>query len=453
MTLPDHIFRAYDIRGIAEDELTNEVVLNIGKAFATKLKREGKTRIAVGHDMRPSSERIRKALIEGLMACGAQVVNLGLTPTPLLYFSVSHYKIDAGVSITGSHNPPEYNGLKLHLSDRPFYGDEIEELKELIEKKDFEESAGKSEDRSILEDYIKEVSSQFEIKRKIKVVIDSGHGMGGMVAPRLIKGLGCEVVELYSNLDSNFPDHHPDPSVLENMKDLQAKVLETKSDLGIAFDGDADRIGVVDEKGTVLLGDRLMLIFARGLLEEAPGATIIGDVKCSKLLYDDIRERGGNPVMWKTGHSVIKSKMKETKAALAGEMSGHIFFAHRWFGFDDAIYSACRFLEILDRTGKSVSELIQDIPILSSTPEIRKDCEDDKKFEVVRLALEAFKQKYKVTDIDGARIEFEDGWGLVRASNTGPVLVMRFEAANDSRLKEIQTLIESQIDEIEKSLA
>jgi phosphomannomutase/phosphoglucomutase len=446
--LPAHIFREYDIRGLAESELTNETAQNIGRAFGTILSREGKKRISLGHDLRPSSARIREALLEGLLSSGLHVVDFGLIPTPVLYFSVSYYKMDAGISITGSHNPPEYNGFKLHLSDRPFYGAEIQQLRGLIEKHDFIKRRGKVEKSEILETYKNYVASLFKFQRKFKVVIDAGHGMAGLVAPDLVRRLGPEVIELYTNLDSTFPDHHPDPTVPSNLRDLQKKVLDTNADIGIAFDGDADRIGVVDEKGQVIFGDKILLLYARSILKKKPGAPIIGDVKCSKILYEDIAKHGGKPIMWKTGHSLIKAKMKETHAELAGEMSGHMFFVDRWFGFDDAIYAACRMLEVLDEDPRPLSQHLADLPSLVSTPEIRVDCPDHLKFDIVKRAVEDFKKQYRVIDIDGARIEFEDGWGLVRASNTQPVLVMRFEAVNENRLNEIRGIVENKIKEL-----
>ena len=447
---PSQIFREYDIRGLAETELTNEVVHGIGQAFGTVLLEEGKSKMGVGRDLRPSSDRILKALIDGLTSTGLEVLNLGLIPTPLLYFSVSYLHLDAGISITGSHNPPEYNGFKLHLADRPFYGEEIQLLKTLIEKGSFAKGQGKVSEGKIIDAYKDYVVKIFNFKRKLKVVIDSGHGMAGIVAPDLVRRLGHEVIELYSNLDPTFPDHHPDPSDLANMKDLQKKVLETKADIGVAFDGDADRIGVVDEKGQIIFGDKILLLYARSILKRKPGATVIGDVKCSKVIYDDIVKRGGKPIMWKTGHSLIKAKIKETHAELAGEMSGHMFFVDRWFGFDDAIYAACRMLEVLDEDRRPLSQHLTDTPSLVSTPEIRVDCPDDKKFDLVKRAVEDFKKQYRVVDIDGARVEFEDGWGLVRASNTQPVLVMRFEATSEKRLNEIRDIIESKIKELSR---
>jgi phosphomannomutase/phosphoglucomutase len=451
--LPRHIFRQYDIRGLAEKELTDEVSRSIGQAFGTFLVREKKKKIALGYDLRSSSVRIRKALVEGLLSTGVDVLELGLIPTPLLYFGVVHFKQDAGISITGSHNPPEYNGFKFQLADRPFYGADIQKLVEWIEKKELVSGKGTASSADVVEPYLDALKSQFRYSRKWKIVIDSGHGMSGMVAPRLFKELGQDVVELYTNLDPTFPDHHPDPSVPENLKDISREVLKTKASLGVAFDGDADRIGAIDEKGNWILGDRLLLIYARQILKKEKGAAIIGDVKCSPLLYRDIAERGGRPILWKTGHSNIKAKMKEEKAALAGELSGHMFFADRWYGFDDAIYAACRILEVLDQENRPLSELYTDLPKVVSTPEIRVDCpSDEKKFEIVRAVVADLKKDYKVFDLDGARIEFEDGWGLIRASNTQPVLVMRFEATTEKRLREIRSLIEEKVKKFGGSL-
>jgi phosphomannomutase/phosphoglucomutase len=387
-----------------------------------------------------------KALSEGLTAGGMDVLDLGLVPTPVVYFSVSHLDLDGGLCITGSHNPPEFNGLKLHLSDRPFFGREIQELREIIEQGDFVSEKGSVKKQEILDFYKTYVLGLFPPQRKLKVVVDAGHGMGGLTAPELFKRMGHDVIELYTNLDSNFPDHHPDPSVPHNLEDLQKKVSETKADIGIAFDGDADRIGVVDDQSNVVTGERILLLCAREILVRKPGSVIIGDVKCSKTIYDNIAKHGGKPIMWKTGHSLIKAKMKETGAEFAGEMSGHMFFKDRWFGFDDAVYAACRMLEIVAGSAVPLSGMLADLPLMVATPEIRVDCPDDKKFEVVRKAVEAFKKSYHVVDIDGARVEFPDGWGLVRASNTQPVLVMRFEAVNEKRLEEIRTLIENQIE-------
>ena len=456
--LASHIFREYDIRGIADTELTDDTVHKIGRALGSFLAEQGKLQVGVGHDHRASSPRISKALTHGLMESGMRVILLGCVPTPLVYFAVETFPLDAGVCVTGSHNPPEFNGLKIQLSGAPFFGAQIQGLKDRILAKNFKNGVGSvKEDSTLIEKYQKYVSSLFNFKKKLHVILDTGHGMAGNTAPRLIQGLGHQVQTLYENLDSTFPDHHPDPSDLHNMRDLQRTVLEKKADIGMAFDGDADRIGVVSEKGEIIFGDQLTLIYAREIASRKPGAVIIGDVKCSKQAFDLMTQAGAKPMMWKTGHSLVKAKMKETGAELAGEMSGHIFFKDRWFGFDDAIYSACRILEILDKTGKKVSELLSDYPKMFSTPELRVDCPDAIKFQVVEQIKKKWTElnrpveKFKMVEIDGVRAEWKDGWGLVRASNTQPVLVTRFEAASDQRAKEIQTWMEKEIyDAIQK---
>ena len=458
--LATHIFREYDIRGLADTELNDDTVQKIGRAFGSFLMESKKTQVGVGHDHRASSPRIVKALTHGLMESGMRVISLGCVPTPLVYFAVETFPLDAGICVTGSHNPPEFNGLKIQLAGAPFYGAQIQGLKEAILAKKFRDGRGSvKEDHSLIEKYQKYVASLFVFKRKLKVILDTGHGMAGNTAPRLIQSLGHDVETLYENLDSNFPDHHPDPSELKNLRDLQKAVVEKKADVGMAFDGDADRIGVINEKGEVIYGDQLTLIYAREIATRKPGAVIIGDVKCSQKAFDLMTKAGAKPLMWKTGHSLIKAKMKETGAELAGEMSGHIFFKDRWFGFDDAIYSACRLLEILDKTGKKVSELLADYPKLYSTPELRVDCPDAIKFlvvEEIRKRFSAFCSgsaaspqpqigAFKIVNIDGVRAEWADGWGLVRASNTQPVLVTCFEATSADRSKEIQTWMEKEI--------
>ncbi len=450
-TISPFIFREYDIRGIAGKDLTEEVALNIGKAFGTVLKRDGKQKVVIGHDHRWSAEFLFRGLCAGLQSCGLTVVDIGLVPTPLIYFYVTHNRLDAGVSLTGSHNPPDENGFKFQHASRSFYGKEIQGLRQLIEKQDFVSGKGvveRLDHEAVVRSYQDFIAKDFHFKKKLKVVIDAGHGMAAVTAPALIRRLGCDVTVLFENLDPKMPDHQADPSVPSNMKDLQKKVVEMKADIGIAFDGDADRLGVVDEKGKIIYGDKLLLLYAREILTRKPGAIIIGDVKSSKQVYDDIAKRGGKPIMWKTGHSLIKAKMKETGAEMAGEMSGHMFFKDRWLGFDDAVYAACRILEITDKADGPFSLLLADIPDLPSTPEIRIDCPDAIKFKVVGQAVADLKKKYEVVDIDGARVEFSAGWGLVRASNTQPVLVTRFEAQSESRLTEIRAIIENEIKRI-----
>lgn len=454
--IPSYIFREYDIRGKAGAELTEEVALLIGKAFGTVLAREGKKAVVIGHDHRWSWEFLYRGLSNGLQSCGLKVIEIGLVPTPLIYFYVATQKIDAGISVTGSHNPPDENGFKFQHASRSFYGQDIQKLRELIEKQDFVSGQGtveKPDNAAFVKLYQDYIAGIFKFTRKLKVVLDAGHGMAAVTAPKLIRSFGHDVTVLYENLDPKMPDHIADPSVPANLDDLRKKVLETKADIGIAFDGDADRLGVVDEKGEIIFGDKLLLLYARELLTRKPGAIILGDVKSSKQVYDDIAAHGGKPLMWKTGHSLIKAKMKETGAEMAGEMSGHMFFKDRWLGFDDAVYAACRILEIADKANAPFSTLLADVPQLFSTPEIRVDCAEAIKFKVVAKAVADFKKQYKVVDTDGARVEFDDGWGLVRASNTQPVLVMRFEAQTEKRLTEIQAMVDNEVKKIMQEMS
>jgi phosphomannomutase/phosphoglucomutase len=445
------IFRQYDIRGVWGKDLTVEAVDAIGRAFAVYMKDKlGKDdlTVSIGYDARKSSPEVLEILTGALNGSGVSVIDIGLCPTPLQYFSLHVLDVQGGIMITGSHNPPEFNGLKLSLGKDTLHGDEIQEIRKIIESGRKAEGRGTSGRHEIIPDYMEFIKEKFpEGFKGIKVVVDSGNGTSGIVGPPIMKALGAEVVELYSEPDGNFPNHHPDPTVLDNLKDLIAKVKETGAHCGIGYDGDGDRIGVVDEHGEVVWGDRLMIIFSRDILKENPGATFIGEVKCSQTLYDDIKAHGGNPIMWKTGHSLIKKKMKEENALLAGEMSGHIFFQHRYLGFDDAVYAGLRLLEIMKRAGEpySVSKLLEGVPDMVSTPEIRIDCPDEKKFEVADRMTEAFKDKYPVVDIDGVRINFPEGWGLLRASNTQPALVMRFEARDEASLRKIRETVEAEL--------
>lgn len=443
-----NIFRQYDIRGIADTDLNDETIAKIGRAIATHLGGQGMTSMVIGRDARTSSDRIRDTLISALTSCGMNVTDVGVTATPLVYFAVAHLKKDAGVMITGSHNPKEFNGLKICVGLGALYGEEIQELRVIAEKGKFQTGEGAVESRDVHPLYIDHIVANLKVSRKIKVVVDSGNGTGGLIGPELYEALGCEVHALFSEPDGNFPNHHPDPSEEKNLKHLKAEVARLGADIGIAFDGDADRLGVVTDDGQTIEGDKLLLLFARDVLSRNPGGTIIGDVKCSKILFDDIKQHGGVPVMSQTGHSLIKAKIKETNALLAGELSGHFFFRENYYGFDDGIYAGSRMLSILANTNKKASELLADVPKLFSTPEIKLDCSDDKKFDIVARAVASFKEKYDVIDIDGARVEFPDGWGLVRASNTQPVLVMRFEAASEKRLKEIQNIVETTVREV-----
>jgi phosphomannomutase / phosphoglucomutase len=439
--LKAHIFREYDIRGRFPDEVNEETALLLGRTFGTYFRDRGARRVSLGRDCRLSSPVLARALQQGLTSTGTDVVDLGLVPTPLLYFSLHHLSVDGGIQITGSHNPPEYNGFKICHGKATLYGEEIQELRKIAESGAFPEGRGALEQVEILGSYVADVTARVKagpIPRK--VVVDAGNGVGGLVAPQVYRQMGVQVETLYCEPDGRFPNHHPDPTIPENLESLFEKMAETGADLGIAFDGDADRIGVAEGKGKIVWGDQLMILFSREILKKHPGAKIIGEVKCSQALYDDIEKHGGRPIMWKAGHSLIKSKMKEEGALLAGEMSGHIFFADRYYGFDDAIYAGGRLLEILTSNERSIQDLLADVPVLVSTPEIRMECGDDRKFPVVSRLVEAFKKDYPVIDVDGARVLFDGGWGLIRASNTQPVLVLRFEAVDEKRLGEIREL-------------
>ena len=447
------IFREYDIRGLVDQDLTEEAVQLVGKALGTRLRAAGGRKAAVGRDARLSGERFRDAMVSGLTSTGLDVLDLGIVPTPLTYFAAHTAGVDGICMITGSHNPPEYNGLKVGPGSATYHGEEIQALRRLAESGEFASGAGSVRPYDVVGPYLAYVKENLRLgRRKLKVVVDAGNGTGGVVAVPLFESLGVEVVPLFIEMDGRFPNHHADPTVEKNLEHLKAKVLETKADLGIAYDGDADRVGVVDEKGNVLWGDQIMILFSRALLAEHPGAAIVGEVKCSMSLYDDIAKHGGRGIMWKAGHCLIKAKMKEEKALLAGEMSGHIFFAHRWFGFDDGIYSSARLVEIMSRTEQPLSALLADVPRTESTPELRVDCPEEKKFEVVRRAQEFFAARYEAVTVDGVRIVFPDGWGLVRASNTQPLLVLRFEARTKERLAEIEALVRGKVQEIMREL-
>ncbi len=443
------MFREYDIRGEVGKDLTEDSARLIGKAYATYILRNGGKRVCCGRDGRLHSKMLLDALIDGMNSTGVDIIDVGLCPTPLLYFSIYHLDSDGGIQVTGSHNPPEFNGFKMCIGKDTLFGKQIQELNKLIEQDDFEIGSGTVKTYNIIEPYLLFLKENIKLDKPLKVVVDAGNGVAGLVAPQAFKDQGCEVVELFCEVDGNFPNHHPDPTIPKNMEALSKKVVQVGADFGVGYDGDGDRLGVIDEKGKQLYGDQLLMIFARQILKELPNAPIIGEVKCSQLLYEDIERHGGRPIMWKTGHSLIKKKMKEEKAPLAGEMSGHIFIAHRYFGFDDAIYASLRLAEIVAKEGRAISNFLKDLPKTYSTPEIRVDCPDEIKFKVVEEAKKYFKQHYSTIEVDGVRIQFEDGsWGLVRASNTQPVLVLRFEAKEKSRLNEIKQLVENKVAEI-----
>jgi phosphomannomutase/phosphoglucomutase len=440
------IFREYDIRGAADVELLDADVAQLGRAFGTYLRRHAGKRISLGRDTRLSSPRLREALMRGLKASGCEVIDLGVVPTPVLYYSVFHLKTDGAVMITGSHNPPEFNGFKTVCGESTIHGAAIQEIRRMIDTGDLDTGEGSDTTADVVTPYVAEVSAQFHFRRRIRVVFDAGNGTGGVVMHRILENLNVDATEMFFEMDGRFPNHHPDPTVPANLEALIEKVRESKADLGIAFDGDTDRIGAVDDTGTIIWGDQLMIIYGREILTRKPGATFIGEVKCSQLMYDDLKARGGHPIMWKTGHSLIKAKMKETHAELAGEMSGHIFFADRWYGFDDALYSACRLMEIVADSGRPLSHQLADLPVTVATPEIRFDCPDELKFAVVAEAVAVLRARHKTEDIDGVRVLFPHGWGLVRASNTQPILVMRFEATTQELLEEYRREIEAVVE-------
>jgi phosphomannomutase/phosphoglucomutase len=426
------------------------VVQAIGRAYGTMLKRDGRQRISLGRDCRLSSERIGAALTGGLLAAGIQVTDIGTCTTPLLYYSIHKLGKEGGVMVTGSHNPPEFNGMKLCVGTSTLHGDQIQEVRRVIEGGDLAAGVGTVNSHDIIPEYLDELTAAFEFKRTVKVVVDCGNGTGGLVAPELFRRLGCDVVELYCDVDGSFPNHHPDPTVEKNLAELRERVVAEKADLGLAYDGDADRIGAVDEQGGIIWGDKLLILYAREILSRKPGATIISEVKASTTLYDDIRAHGGTPVMWKTGHSLIKAKMKETGAELAGELSGHMFFKDGYYGFDDAVYASCRLIDIVASSDVPATGLLADVPQTVSTPEIRVDCPDEEKFPLIERLKERLGKNHEIIDVDGVRVVFPDGWALARASNTQPVLVLRFEARTGERLNEMRALVEDAIEAVKQ---
>ncbi len=447
------IFREYDIRGIAGKDLKENDALLIGKGVGTFLQQRGRSRLTVGRDCRLTSDLYTKNVIEGLLSTGCDVTDIGVCPTPVLYFSITHFDQQGGVMVTASHNPPEYNGFKLCIGTDSIFGEDIQKIFKIISNASFSQSNGSLFTVNAIAPYKAFVEKNISIPRTLKVGLDAGNGTAGVVAVPVIKNLNCQVHDLYCDMDGTFPNHEADPTVASNLNDLIKLIREKSLDVGIAYDGDGDRIGVVDEKGNIVYGDKLIIIFAREILSRKPGVTFISDVKCSKTLFDDIEKHGGRAIMWKTGHSLIKQKMRLEKAELAGELSGHMFFSDRFLGFDDAIYASCRLIEILSKTGKRISDLLSDVPQTYSTPEIRVSCPDEKKFVVVAKVTDFFRQCHDVIDIDGVRVLFEDGWGLIRASNTQPALVLRFEAMSEKRLAEIRGLIESALEKIKKDMS
>ncbi|MDD3845407.1 MAG: phosphomannomutase/phosphoglucomutase [Syntrophorhabdaceae bacterium] len=447
----NEIFREYDIRGSVEDDLADDVVRSIGKAFGAYMVRLGKKRAALCRDCRLSSGHYRDILAEAMVESGLDVVDVGLAPTPLFYYSLFNLDVEGGIMITGSHNPPSMNGFKVAVDRATLYGEQIQDMRRIIEAERYVSDVGSyREYKDIVKDYYGYLRKSIKIGKRFNVVMDAGNGTGGVIAAPIMKEFGQNVTELFCDMDGHFPNHFPDPTVEKNLAALRETVLREKADVGIGYDGDADRIGIIDEKGGIIWGDYLMLIYARQVLKEHKGAIFVSEVKCSRNLFDDIAKRGGVPIMWKAGHSLIKQKMREVHAMMGGEMSGHIFFADRFFGYDDAIYASLRFLEIMEEDGRPVSEFLADLPKTYFTPEIRTDCPDRVKFDVVRELTELYRSQYPIIDIDGVRAMFDDGWGLVRPSNTQPILVLRFEADTKEGLDRIQSMVTEDLERIMK---
>lgn len=447
-SMDTNIFREYDIRGVVGEQLNERSVTQIGCAIATYFRRNKAKTIAIGYDARESSPRFCEIIIKSLNETGCDCFLIGRVPTPVLYFTTFTKEVDGGVMITGSHNPANHNGFKISLGKDSLHGSQIQEVKEIAFSNEFENGEGKAKKLEVLDDYFSGLGKRINFgKRKLKVVLDAGNGMGGVTAVPFYKNLDIEVIELFCEPDSNFPNHEPDPSQEKNLQDLIRKVIETKADLGIAFDGDADRITIIDEKGRIIWGDELMILLSREALREHPNSTIIAEVKCTQTLFDEIEKLGGKAIMSKAGHSIIKAKMRETGAILGGEMSGHIFFADRFYGFDDACYAGARVLEILSKTDKNLSEIFAEFPQTFSTPEIRVHCAEERKSLVIKKLVEEFSKTNEINTIDGIRIKFENGWGLVRPSNTQALLILRFEADTEKNLETIRNLVETKVNE------
>ena len=446
-----YIFREYDIRGVVEKDFPEEVVINLGKAFGTYVREKGGKTLSLSGDVRISTPMLKKAFAKGLMAAGVDVIDVGIVPTPVNYYSMFILDVDGAVQITGSHNPSDMNGIKLSFDKKAVYGKDIQYLKSIIEKDAYATGSGNFTEKEILEDYKQMVISKIKLDRPVKLVMDCGNATAGLVAPDIYKAIGCDVTELYSEVDGTFPNHHPDPTVKKNLTDLIAEVKKGDYDFGIAFDGDADRVGIVDDRGEIIFADYIMILMLDEIFEKYPGTGVVFDVKCSQALEERIVEKGGKPIMWKTGHSLIKQKMKDEGLPFSGEMSGHIFIKDEYFGYDDAIYVGTRFARMVSRSKESLSARMARLPKYFSTPEMRLNCENDQvKFEIAEKAAEYFKDNYQCIDVDGVRIKFGDGWGLVRKSNTQPVIVTRFEAKTEARLNEIKNLVLSKLQEFGK---
>ena len=454
MKVNSSIYREYDIRGVAGVDYDEAFVEALGRAYGTKLLSENIIRVAVGRDCRVTGPGYHKIMKSAIRSTGVNVIDIGQCPTPLMYFAVQHLDLMGGIHVTGSHNPPDHNGFKICIGKSTIHGEGIQELRRIVESGEMARGDGAEEVYPIIPAYQGYLEEQFgRCGEGVKVVVDSGNGTGGPVGPPVYRAMGCEVIELFSEPDGRFPNHHPDPTVEENVADLIKAVREHGADLGIAFDGDSDRIGAVDNTGRIIWGDEMLVIFAREILAKNPGATIVSEVKCSQRLFDDIEKHGGNGIMWKVGHSLLKAKMRETGALLGGEMSGHIFFADRYFGYDDAVYAGARLIEIVSRTGDTLEQMLADLPTTVYTPEIRIDCPDSIKFDLAAKACDRFRDLgYDIVDVDGVRVKFEDGWGLIRASNTQPVLVTRFEAQSTESLEKNRRTVETELESIRQEL-
>ena len=468
----DRIFREYDIRGVVGKDFDADFAFLLGRAFASLLKQTNPDakQVSVGRDARLSSEGLASEIIKGIISSGINVYDIGMCPTPLQYFSLYHLSLDGGIMVTGSHNPPEYNGFKLSVGKETIFGEKIQEIKEIIRKNVWVGNAveGAVGPYDILTAYKSFMLKRFSYLsdkryRTVKIVVDAGNGTGGIVTPEILEAMGCEVIPLYCEPDGRFPNHHPDPTVVEYIQDLIKMTRDKKADVGVGYDGDTDRIGVVGNSGDIVWGDQIMIVLSREILKKHPGAVIIGDVKCSQLMFDDIEKHGGKPVMWKTGHSLVKDKMRKEKAPLAGEFSGHIFIGDDYFGYDDAMYTTFRLVEVMKTSGLGIHELLSDIPRMFFTPEIRIECREDQKNEIVEQLVNRCEGYVlsgnspvpikKIYTIDGVRVVFEKGWGLVRSSNTQPVIVMRFEAEDEMSLNEYRTFLEDEMERVRQEVA
>jgi len=440
------IFREYDIRGIADKDLNKEVMEKVGKAFGTKIINAGRKDVILCRDNRLSSEKFRNAMKKALMSTGCNVIDIGELPTTAFYFALVHYKVPDGVQITASHNPVEFNGIKTVFDGNALFGEDLQHLREAAESGDFSEGEGSEEDKNPLFDYVNAIKDRTKTEKKLKIIIDAGNGTTNGIGPRIFKELGMDVDELYTESDGSFPNHLADPTQPDLMKDLIKKMKTGKYDVGIAYDADGDRVGAVDDKGRLIWGDQLLMLYAKEILEKGK-TTVVFEVKCSQALVEVVEAHGGTPIIWKTGYPHIKKKMRETGAKLGGEMSGHMYFSDDYFGFDDGLYASARLVQLLSRTDKKFSELIDDLPKYFSTPEVRVECPDDKKFQLVEEVKEFFAKDHDIIDVDGVRVLFGDGWALVRASNTQPALVVRVEAKTKKRLEELKKIVDDKLKE------